>query len=502
MTHSAGRVRRSLAHGAAWNLAGFLLPVAVAVVCIPPLSRGLGVERFGLLTIAWAVVGYFSVFDLGIARALTHRLATLGDGGDPREGRVAWTGLAMLFAAGLVGGALLALIAGPLVRDVLRTPAPLVDETVNAFVLLGLAVPMITVMAGLRGILEARFAFRAVNLVRMPLGVLTFLAPLAVLPWTSRLDAVVAALVAARLVLLWPTARLAAQVLPALRRPRGPEAAEIRPLLGFGAWMTVSNVVSPIMTNLDRVMLGALLGIGVVAFYATPQEVVTKLALLPSAIVGVLFPAFAERADRAAALYARGMRYTLVMTLPPALAAIVFPHELLSAWLGPEFARGGAEALRWLALGVLVNCLGYVSFALVQGRGRADLTGKLHLAELPLYLAAFWVLTQAFGLVGAALAWLLRVTVDAAALDWLGRRHIGAAKLEGGTILLAWVAVCAAVAAGLALTPQPVPAIARMALFLTLLAAFLATAWQAIFDAADRARLRVWWVRARGSVSR
>jgi O-antigen/teichoic acid export membrane protein len=256
------------------------------------------------------------------------------------------------------------------------------------------------------------------------------------------------------------------------------------------------------MTNLDRVMLGAMLGIGVVAFYATPQEVVTKLAFLPSAIVGVLFPAFAERADRAAGLYARGLRYTLVMTLPPALAAIVFPHELLSAWLAPEFAQGGAEALRWLALGVLVNCLGYVSFALVQGRGRADLTGKLHLAELPLYLGAFWVLTQAFGIVGAALAWLLRVTVDAVALDWLGRRHVGAAKLEGGTMLLAWVAVCAAVAAGLALTPQPVPAIARMALFLTLLAAFLVTAWQAIFDAADRARLRLWWVRARGSASR
>jgi O-antigen/teichoic acid export membrane protein len=502
MSAADARPRRSLAHGAAWNLGGFLLPVAVAVVCIPPLTRGLGVERFGLLTIAWAVAGYFSAFDLGIARALTQRLASRGPGSDARDARTVWTALWMLAATGAAGGALLMLFAGPLVRDVLRTPVRLADETVNAFMLLGIAVPAVTLMAALRGVLEARFAFRAVNAIRIPMGVLTFVAPLAVLPWTVRLDAVVAALVVARLLLLAPSAWLAARALPGLAQPRRPDRSEMRPLLGFGAWMTVSNVVSPLMTNLDRVLIGALLGVGVVAFYATPQEVMTKLTFLPSAIVAVLFPAFAQRSDRAADLYARGVRYTLTLTLPPALAAIVFPHELLSSWLGKAFADGGAEALRWLALGVLINCLGYVSFALVQGRGRADLTGKLHLAELPLYLMAFLLLTQAFGLIGAALAWTLRATVDAVVLDWLGRRQIGAAGLQARGWLLGCIAVCAGVAAALTLIPDPVPIGARVGLFLALATTFFLTAWQAVFDTSDRARLRLWWARARGSVWR
>jgi hypothetical protein len=58
------------------------------------------------------------------------------------------------------------------------------------------------------------------------------------------------------------------------------------------------------------------------------------------------------------------------------------------------------------------------------------------------------------------------------------------------------------VAAALALAPQPVPATARLALFLALMVAFFATAWQAILDASDRARLRLWWLRARDSASR
>jgi hypothetical protein len=94
------------------------------------------------------------------------------------------------------------------------------------------------------------------------------------------------------------------------------------------------------------------------------------------------------------------------------------------------------------------------------------------------------------------------VTVDAAALDRLARLQTGAARLAAGRWIGAWVAVCTGVATALALAPHPVPAIARLALFLALTAAFFVTAWQAILDASDRARLRLWWLRARGSVSR
>jgi hypothetical protein len=47
-----------------------------------------------------------------------------------------------------------------------------------------------------------------------------------------------------------------------------------------------------------------------------------------------------------------------------------------------------------------------------------------HLIELPLYAAAAWVLIEAYGVAGAALAWTLRVTLDAvllgAAMWWVG----------------------------------------------------------------------------------
>jgi hypothetical protein len=105
-------------------------------------------------------------------------------------------------------------------------------------------------------------------------------------------------------------------------------------------------------------------------------------------------------------------------------------------------------------------------------------------------------------LIGAALAWTLRATVDAVVLDWLGRRQIGAAGLQARGWLLGCIAVCAGVAAALTLIPDPVPIGARVGLFLALATTFFLTAWQAVFDTSDRARLRLWWARARGSVWR
>src|SRR5207302_1596740 len=68
---------RSLAASALWSLAAQAIRAVVGVIAIPFIVRGLGVERFGVLTLAWMVIGYFSLFDLGLGRAVTKFAAEL-----------------------------------------------------------------------------------------------------------------------------------------------------------------------------------------------------------------------------------------------------------------------------------------------------------------------------------------------------------------------------------------------------------------------------------------
>src|SRR5215469_9230201 len=103
---------RLLARNTVWNLIGSGAPMLVAVFCIPILIRGLGKERFGVLTLAWALIGYASLFDLGLGRALTQLVARKLGAGEEREiPSLAWTSLLLMLLLGFLGTAAIFLIS-------------------------------------------------------------------------------------------------------------------------------------------------------------------------------------------------------------------------------------------------------------------------------------------------------------------------------------------------------------------------------------------------------
>jgi O-antigen/teichoic acid export membrane protein len=53
-----------------------------------------------------------------------------------------------------------------------------------------------------------------------------------------------------------------------------------------------------------------------------------------------------------------------------------------------------------------------VPSSMIQAIGRPEVNAKIHLLELPLYLALAWWMISHHGILGAAIAWVGRVTVD------------------------------------------------------------------------------------------
>ena len=211
----------------------------------------------------------------------------------------------------------------------------------------------------------------------------------------------------------------------------------------------MSNVVSPIMANLDRFLIAAMLSVGAAAYYVVPCELITRLLVLPIAIVAVLFPAFsasfASDPGRTATLFGSSLKYVFLILFPVLLVVLVFAREALTVWLGPAFAANSFQILQWLAAGALLNGLAQIPLTLIQGVGRADLAAKLHLLELPLYLCAVFFLIHWYGVVGAAMAWTARVAFDAAGLFAISARLLGrrnwpwarsGAFIAGGVVVL------------------------------------------------------------------
>ena len=284
----------ALVRNALLNFLGQGLLVLIGIVTIPFIIRGLGVDRFGLLSLAWAVLGYFTAFDLGMGRATTKYIAeALGKGQEGRVPELLWTAVSTQGIFGLVGTLLLCLITPFLVNRILNIPPELTAEARNTFYILAPSIPVVLISSSLSGVLEALQRFQLVNAVRVPSSVLTFLLPLAGLGLGLGLPGIVALLMVARSIALLFLLAIDLRVFPPIRK----FSASFKTfyyLFAFGGWVTVSGIIGPILVYLDRVLIGSLLTIAAVSFYTAPYEAVTRLWIIPFSLTMTLFPAFSS----------------------------------------------------------------------------------------------------------------------------------------------------------------------------------------------------------------
>jgi O-antigen/teichoic acid export membrane protein len=413
-----------------YNLVGLGVPAIIAIFAIPQLIHGLGSDKFGILTIIWAVVSYFGLFDLGLGRALTQHIASALERENTADVyKVVGTGSAVMILLGIGGGLLMAALTPILSRQLALTEY--VNEVSTAFLWMALAIPAIVMTSCYRGILEAAERFALINFIRLPMGVFTFVAPLVVLAHVGpRLDVIALVLAIGRLFACIVHGICAVSILPG-RRGHGRFDSKFAPtLIRTGGWLTVSNVVSPLMNYIDRFILGVVASGAAVAYYATPQELLLRIGIIPTALSTVLFPIFAR--NFASSDFLRGKAqlksYTIfivMVMLPITSLLVVFADLILTVWIGAEFADNASLILKVMAVAALFSGVAQIPYTMLQGMARADLTGKLHLIEFPLYLALLGILAYYFGPVGAAIAWLVRIVADAAVLYYLNLLMLG-----------------------------------------------------------------------------
>ena len=397
---------------------GNILPLLIAVIAVPVIAQQAGLDRLGALGMVWALVGYFGFLDFGLSRVVTRRVAQavqqqrLCDELTELRGFLWWWALPTLL---LVTVALVALL--PLI--VPHLPAgELGQEVARGWGWMMWSIPVTLATNWLRGALEGLERFARVNILRTVFGSWTYAAPAAVLFITPTLDAMIIAIAAGRLLALVAHVAACLQVERAIIV--GPTPCRARSVPQFfqeGGWITISSVVSPLMVYFDRFLLASMLPVRAVAWYVTAQEVMLRTVMIPASLAGVLFPKFAGATGMmekmpVLAMYRRGIRSVSALMLPLCVAAAAGAYDAMRFWMGEDFALNSHQVVEIVAIGVFFNSIAQLPFAWLQGVGRADLTAKLHMAELPVYAAGLYFCVAQWGILGAAAMWALRVSAD------------------------------------------------------------------------------------------
>lgn len=410
----------SIRRNSTYNLIGLLVPLAVSLVTIPIYLGLIGEARYGVLAIVWLLLGYFGLFDLGLGRAAAQRIAALREATDEERAQTFWTALMLNAGIGVLGGALIWPIATYFFGDVFKIEDALRPEVQAAIPWLVLAVPMAALSGVLSGALQGRERFYELNLISIAGTVLFQLLPLAAaMYWGSDLGVLLPASLFARLltlvVLLERCKRHVFLGFPVtFMRSRAAQ------LVHFGGWVTVSSLVGPMMTMLDRFIIGAMLGAKAVTYYTVPFQLGERSTVVSSALTSALFPRFASTTlHEEQRLAHEGLRVLVVIVTPLAALGILFMETFLSWWISPLFAEQSTRVGQLVVLGFWANSLAIVPYAQLQARGRPDLVAKCHLGEVVPYFGFLYLGLSIFGMVGAAVAFSLRVLVDFALLAGL-----------------------------------------------------------------------------------
>lgn len=418
-----------LAYNSVLNFIGQIIPLLFGLIAIPITIKGLGIDAFGILSLAWVALGYFSLFDLGLSRATTKYVSEcLGSGEVQTIPQMVWTSTGLQVLLGIAGGGLCIVFVPFLVNNILNIPAELLKNATITFYIIAASLPVVLLSTGLRGVLEASQRFDLVNLIKIPSNALVFIIPAVVVSLGYHLPEIVLFLIIVRVITIVFYLYFCFKIFPDLRSSVVFEIKIVKKLLNYGSWITISAVVGPLVNYVERFFIASLLSVGKLGFYTAPYEIASRVTIFSNSMAATLFPAFSHydacKPSNLEELFLRAIKCLAILIIPIAIVLYIFADEILTLWLGVSIAQNSAVVFQILIFAFLVNSLAVIPYIAVQGLGRADIKAKFDIIEAVVFIALIWMVISDRGINGVALAKLAVTFLDIILLIWASHRLI------------------------------------------------------------------------------
>lgn len=438
-----------------WRAAATVTTTIVQVAQLAVLARLLPPSDFGVFALVIVVVGFAQTLsDVGVGNAIIHR---------PRPTREQLSSLFWLNAAGGLAIALLAAAAAPFVAGFYSMPE------VEVLLLWSAPVFVLTALGQQsRALMEKdfRFAYLAkVEVAAVTAGALASV--LFALAGHGVLSLVWGQMLTAALRAVCFAARGWAELgLPQLRLRR----SDLDGFLGFGLWQTGERIAGYFANNLDKVLIGKLLGPGPLGLYAVARDIVARpIQTLNPIVTKVAFPVFSRVQDDDARLrrgYLKVIRVIAFVTFPVYLGLFAVADLAIPLLLGPDWIPA-VPVFRVLVLAGAFKSLSNPLTSLLLAKGQARLS--FWLAVLSGLASALAIaLGAGMGPVGIALGLLVVVLAVMHPVEMVVRRRLVGMDARGYLAEVVPFLVAGGLMAGVVLAlgrvAAPVPPLARLAL--------------------------------------
>lgn len=392
--------------GVAWTMAGQWAGYIVQVATTAVLARLVSPHDFGIFGEALTVTALATQLQsLGLSQAVVQR-ATLTHG---QMSNLFWLNAG---AGGIF--ALLVVAAAPLVARFYGDPALVAVTYVLAFSYLvsGVGVQHAALMA-------RRLRFRSMALrtlgPRIAAGAAGVMAALlSARYWALVVQQMV--LVSATVVFMWAAIDW--------RPSRPSRGTGVRPMLRFGAGVSVANLLNYVSSNADNILIGRFLGAAPLGLYARAYNLfLVPLRQLHGPLGNVVQPVLAAVVDQPATyrrLYRRTLSSIAIVGMPGVVVLAVLSRQIIVVLLGDRWI-GAVAPFRWLAIAGFMQMVSRTFSWLFTTSDRPRALAIWASLTSPALVGCF-VVGLRFGITGVAAAYALGQVALTAPGIWYSTR--------------------------------------------------------------------------------
>tara|TARA_R110000751_G_scaffold172928_3_gene279377 strand:+ start:90070 stop:91554 length:1485 start_codon:yes stop_codon:yes gene_type:complete len=406
-----------------------LAPFAITLITLPLLIEIIGLERYGLLSIAWMVTSSVGFLQMGMGRAVVQRLnaarrvGSIGSLDDRNS--ILISAFSLTLAASVAASVIASIAIYTYCVSFEVVASDLMLEVLKGLVFLSASVFLGFWVSLLLGVYQADERFYFYSTIRffnvagaqlLPLAAAFAFKPefdiLMMAVMTSRMAIVIAMLYGIR-------SDLRQMTKSKLTRARSLD------LLSFGGWVSVLGLLSPMLVILDRFLIGAAFGAGAVGIYTVAYNLCTRLLVIPTSVSNVMLPKLSRLTGELLNLHSsRGLQVTAMLMTPTVVGFVVVYEPFVTVWMNFEIAAQTSRIAAILAIGVWITSIAQGPYTRLTSENRVRTIAIWHMMQVPVYAVALWLSLKALGPIGAAYCWSARTVADTIGLMIISRMRL------------------------------------------------------------------------------
>jgi O-antigen/teichoic acid export membrane protein len=398
-----------IAQNSVYSVLGAGGAFTVTLLATPLLLHRLGTVNFGLWSIAIAAFGLMNALEFGLGTAVAKYVAEHVGAGNPSALSATVTAAVSAYlAVGVVLTLPLFIFAPRASRffDAAQAPGTHVDSVLR-LVSLGL-IPMLLLSCG-QALAVGLQDFRVPTFASLTQTTLTMTLAVAIVVAGGSVREVVAG----SLCVLWIVGLGTLTVGLRLVRRAGATVSfastHARRLISYVAFTGLTGVGALLFSSVDRVVVGAVVGLRAVAYYAVAIGVANKILFVADVACRPLLPAASThvgqgRSDLVLAQLRRATVLTTLAVLVLGTTLFVAAEPLLRWWLGQRFAEHAVAPFRILVVIYVLIAVTAPAYHVINGIGLAWVAAAATISGGALTIALIALLGPRLGLDGAAAA--------------------------------------------------------------------------------------------------